>query len=337
MKAVYMQEPGKIGLREVDMPQRKPDEALIRVKAAGICGSDIGAYRGTNNLVTYPRIIGHEIAGEIVEIGPNNRGLKPGDHIIIDPYLYCGHCYPCGLKRTNCCEALRVLGVHVDGGMSEYMVHPSNMLVPVPNSLSWEHVPLAEPVTIALHAVHRSRLKSGEHIAINGAGAIGLLIAQCALAYGATPILVDVVQERLDFARQLGITNTINSTREDLLETIKTMTNGRMAEVVAEASGANQAIKNTLFMASYAGRIALTGWPKNETSLPTDIITKKELDIIGARTSAGEFEEALDLMMLGRVDAKAVLSKVITFEEIPEMVKELSEHPDRYLKVNALF
>lgn len=337
MKAVCMREPGSIGLKEIDKPQRKPDEALIRVKAAGICGSDIGAFRGTNTLVSYPRVIGHEIAGEIVEIGQNKRGLKPGDRVIVDPYLYCGHCYPCALKRTNCCEDLKVLGVHVDGGMAEYMVHPAHMLVPVPDNLSWEHIPLAEPVTIALHAVHRTRLKAGEHIAINGAGAIGLLIAQCAMAYGAIPIVVDIVQERLDYARQLGISNTINTTCVDLLGTLREMTGGRMAEVVAEASGANQAIRNTLDMVSYAGRIALTGWPKNETSLPTDLITKKELDIMGARTSAGEFEEAIDLMVTGKVNAQSVLSKVISFDEIPAMVRELSEHPDRHLKINALF
>jgi L-gulonate 5-dehydrogenase len=337
LKAVYMQEPGKIGLKEIGAPVRKQNEALIRVRAAGICGSDIGAFRGTNKLVSYPRIIGHEIAGEIVEIGENKRGLKQGDRVVVDPYLFCGYCYPCSLKRTNCCEELKVLGVHVDGGMSEYMVHPSEMLVPVPDSIKWEHVPLAEPVTIALHAVHRTRLKAGEHIAINGAGAIGLLIAQCAIAYGATPIIVDVVQERLDFARQLGIKKTVNPLREDLLDTIRGMTGGRMAEVVAEASGANQAIRNTLYMASYAGRIALTGWPKNETSLPTDMITKKELDIMGSRTSASEFEEALDLMVSGRVNAQAVLSRVVGFDEIPQMVRELSEHPDRHLKINALF
>lgn len=332
-----MHTPGKISLTEIDMPARQSDEALIRVKAAGICGSDIGAFRGTNNLVTYPRIIGHEIAGEIMEIGKNPRGLKPGDHIIVDPYLYCCHCYPCSLKRTNCCEDLKVLGVHVDGGMAEYMTHPSDMLVPVPDSLIWAHVPLAEPVTIALHAVHRTRLKAGEHIAINGAGAIGLLIAMCALAYGAVPIVIDPVQERLDFARRFGIDKTINPTTHALLQTIRDMTNGRMAEVVAEASGANQAIRNTLDMVSYAGRIALTGWPKNETSLPTDLITKKELDIMGARTSAGEFDEAIDLMVTGRVNAQAVLSKVVTFDEIPKMVEEQSAHPDQYLKINALF
>ena len=336
MNVVSITEPGSIVFREADEPVRKENEALIRVKAAGICGSDIGAFRGTNTLVSYPRVIGHEIAGEVVEIGENKRGLMPGARIILDPYLYCGKCYPCGLGRTNCCEDLKVLGVHVDGGMAELIAHPSDMLIPVPDSLSWEHIPLAEPVTIALHAIHRTRLSAGEYIAINGAGAIGLLVALCAVAYGATPIIVDVVRERLDFARQLGVEHAIHAPGENLFEKIRELTGGRMAEVVVEASGANQAIRNTLDMASYAGRVALTGWPKDETSLPTDMITKKELDVLGARNSADEFEEAVSLMVSGRVNAQAVLSKTISFAGIPDMVRELSDHPERYIKINAL-
>ena len=336
MKAVTLESPEKILLKDVAEPVVGKDEALVRIRAAGICGSDIGAYRGVNPLVTYPRIIGHEIAGEIVEIGDNPRDLKSGDHVILDPYLYCGKCYPCTIGRTNCCENLNVIGVHVDGGMQEYVSYPKDMLVPVPKEMKWEHVPLAEPLTIGLHAIHRTNLKAGEHIAINGAGAIGILIAMSAMSYGAIPIMVDLVDERLEFAKKNGIANTINILKQDLVETIRDMTGGRMAEVVVEASGANAAIRNTLDMVSYAGRIALTGWPKKETSLPTDIITKKELNIYGSRVSVGEFEEAIELISAGKVNAKAILSKVISIDEVPRMLMEQSDHPDRYLKINAL-
>ncbi len=336
MKAVNLEAPYTIGLKDIPEPKRKAGEALLKIKSAGICGSDIGAYRGTNTLVSYPRIIGHELAGEIVEIDDNPRGLKTGDKVIVDPYLYCGTCYPCSIGRTNCCENLKVLGVHVDGGMAEYITHPATMLVKVPDSLPWELIPMAEPLTIALHAIHRTKLTAGEHVAINGAGAIGLLIAQGALAYGAIPILIDMVEERLDFARSLGVQHTIQLNKQDLLSTLKTITNGRMAEVVVEASGANSAIRNTLDMVSFAGRIALTGWPKNQTELPTDIITRKEIDIRGSRTSVGEFEEALNLMVTSRVDARKILSKVVSLLEIPDMVREQSEFPGKYLKINAL-
>lgn len=338
MKAVYMEKPWNIEISDVQMPKPKEGEALLRVKSAGICGSDIGAFRGTNGLVSYPRIIGHEIAGEVISIPENNKnGIKPGDRVIVDPYLYCGHCYPCSIGRTNCCVDLKVLGVHVDGGMAEYFCHPADMLLKVPDDMPWDIIPLAEPLTIALHGIHRLNLKAGEHIAINGAGPIGLLAAMVALHYGAEPIMIDLVKERLDFARSLGVRYTINLREEDLVEKVSEYTNGRMAECVMEASGANSAIRATLDIVSHAGRIALTGWPKQETPIPTDMITRKEVDVRGARTSAGEFPEAIDLIYHQKVDARRILTKVISIDEAPETIRDIEKNPGNYMKVNILF
>lgn len=338
MKAVYMEKPWNIEISDVQMPKPKEDEALLRVKSAGICGSDIGAFRGTNGLVSYPRIIGHEIAGEVISIPENNKnGIKPGDRVIVDPYLYCGHCYPCSIGRTNCCVDLKVLGVHVDGGMAEYFCHPADMLLKVPDDMPWDIIPLAEPLTIALHGIHRLKLKAGEHIAINGAGPIGLLAAMVALHYGAEPIMIDLVKERLDFAKSLGVQYTINLREEDLVEKVSEYTNGRMAECVMEASGANSAIRATLDIVSHAGRIALTGWPKQETPIPTDMITRKEVDVRGARTSAGEFPEAIELIYHQKVDARRILTKVISIDEAPETIRDIEKNPGDYMKVNILF
>lgn len=338
MKAVYMEKPWNIEISDVQMPKPKEGEALLRVKSAGICGSDIGAFRGTNGLVSYPRIIGHEIAGEVISIPENNKnGIKPGDRVIVDPYLYCGHCYPCSIGRTNCCVDLKVLGVHVDGGMAEYFCHPADMLLKVPDDMPWDIIPLAEPLTIALHGIHRLNLKAGEHIAINGAGQIGLLAAMVALHYGAEPIMIDLVKERLDFAKSLGVRYTINLREEDLVEKVSEYTNGRMAECVMEASGANSAIRATLDIVSHAGRIALTGWPKQETPIPTDMITRKEVDVRGARTSAGEFPEAIELIYHQKVDARRILTKVISIDEAPETIRDIEKNPGDYMKVNILF
>lgn len=333
-----MEKPWNIEISDVQMPEPKEGEALLRVKSAGICGSDIGAFRGTNGLVSYPRIIGHEIAGEVISIPENNKnGIKPGDRVIVDPYLYCGHCYPCSIGRTNCCVDLKVLGVHVDGGMAEYFCHPADMLLKVPDDMPWDIIPLAEPLTIALHGIHRLKLKAGEHIAINGAGPIGLLAAMVALHYGAEPIMIDLVKERLDFAKSLGVRYTINLREEDLVEKVSEYTNGRMAECVMEASGANSAIRATLDIVSHAGRIALTGWPKQETPIPTDMITRKEVDVRGARTSAGEFPEAIELIYHQKVDARRILTKVISIDEAPETIRDIEKNPGDYMKVNILF
>lgn len=338
MKAIYMESPWKVEV--ADIPQRplQPGEALLKIHSAGICGSDIGAFRGTNSLVSYPRVIGHELAGEILEIPQNNKkGLKVGDKVIVDPYLYCGQCYPCSIGRTNCCTSLKVLGVHVDGGMAETFAHPADMLVKVPEDMPWDLVPLAEPLTIALHGLHRLQLAAGEHIAIFGAGPIGLLAAMAALHYGAHPIMIDLVEERLAFSRRLGVQHTVNLKTDDLAQNISTITGGRMAECVMEASGANAAIRSTLDIVSHAGRIALTGWPKEPTPIPTDLITKKEVDIRGARTSAGEFEEAIELIHTGKVDARSILTRVASVNEAPEIIRDIEKNPGNYLKVNILF
>lgn len=334
MKAIKIEKPWEVSCIEAEMPVPAEGEALIKVKAAGICGSDIGAFRGTNGLVSYPRVIGHEIAGEIVSIPENNKnGLKPGDRVVVDPYLYCGSCYPCSIGRTNCCMDLKVLGVHVDGGMAEYYCHPADMLIKIPDEMTWEQAAMAEPLTISLHGIHRGGLKAGEYCAIIGAGPIGLVAGMVAQAYGAHAILLDLVQERLDFAKTLGIEYVINSAEEDAEARIREITGGMMAQQVMECSGANAAVRNTLDFVSNAGRITLTGWPKKETSLPTDMITKKEVDIRGARTSAGEFEEALDLILTKKVDMMKILTKTISMEEAPDTIIDIEKNPGDYMKV----
>lgn len=337
MRAVKFPEPWKVECIDIPEPVAKEGEALIKVRSAGICGSDIGAFRGTNPLVSYPRVIGHEVAGEILSIPADNpRGLKVGDHVIVDPYLYCGECYPCSIGRTNCCTSLHVLGVHVEGGMCETFAHPADMLWKLPDDMPWDIAPMAEPLTIALHGIHRGGLKAGEHVAIIGAGPIGLLAAMSAIAYGAEPILIDLVDERLEMAKELGVKYVINSGKEDLVAKVAEYTDGRMAELVMECSGANPAVRSTLDIVANAGRITLTGWPKKETPLPTDAITRKEVDIRGARTSAREFEEAIELIHSGKVNVRALLTKVVSIADAPAAIMDIEKNPGNYMKVDVV-
>jgi 2-desacetyl-2-hydroxyethyl bacteriochlorophyllide A dehydrogenase len=302
----------------------------------GICGSDIAAYRGTNPLVTYPRIIGHEIAGEVLEVPRGETEIQPGDAVVIEPYLYCGKCYPCTNSRTNCCENLAVRGVHVDGGMSEYCVHPRSLVHKVPVGVSWKDLALVEPLTISVHAAKRARLVRGEHVAVTGSGPIGLLAAQYALAIGAVPIMVDPIEERLAFARSLGIPHGINPARESAVERIKEITGGRMAEVVIEASGSEAAVRSSIDYVAYSGRIALVGWPKGDVSLTTALFTKKELDVLGSRNSFRDFRESIDLIAGGRIDVASLVTRTVSFEEIPAAVKDIVAYPEKFMKVVAL-
>lgn len=334
MKAIKLEKPWEISMVETEKPTPKKGEALIKIVTAGVCGSDIGALRGTNGLVSYPRVIGHELAGIIEQIEDDNpKGLKVGDRVIVDPYLYCGNCYPCSIKRTNCCTDLKVLGVHVDGGMAEYFCHPADMLMKMPDEMDFVLAAMAEPLTISLHGIHRGALKAGEFCAIYGAGPIGLLAGMAAEAYGAHVIMIDLVQERLDFAKSVGIEYIINSVNEDVVSKVSEITKGNMAHLVMECTGANACIRGCLDIVCNAGRITFTGWPKNETSIPTDMITKKEVDIRGARTSAGEFEEAVELICSGKVDVKKILTKVVSMEDAASTILDIEKNPADYMKV----
>jgi len=336
MKAIYLQSPGDIKVEQVPYPCRKENEVLIKVRSMGICGSDIGAYAGTNPLVSYPRIIGHEAAGEVVEVPNNEAELSVGDRIVLEPYVYCGNCYPCKNNRTNCCENLNVLGVHIDGAMSEYFSHPRHLVHAVPHDMPWNLLAMVEPLTISMHAVKRSRVKKGEHVVITGAGPIGLLVAQYALTFEAVPIIVDPVDKRLEFTKKLGVQYAVNPNKIDVVSTIKSITAGKMAEVVIEASGNAAAIRSSVDYVAYSGRIAFVGWPKNEISLPTALFTKKELDIVGSRNSFRAFPESIRLIAEKKIDVATVITKTISFEELPELVRDISVRPGNYLKVVAL-
>jgi 2-desacetyl-2-hydroxyethyl bacteriochlorophyllide A dehydrogenase len=337
MKTVLLKQPGEIQISEIEQTKRQAGQVLIKVRSAGICGSDIGAYKGVNPLVSYPRIIGHEIAGEVIEVPEGESELKVGDRVILEPYVYCGTCYPCSIGHTNCCENLTVRGVHIEGGMAEYVSHPRHLMHKVPDSIPWHLVPMAEPLVISMHALKQAEVKAGEHVVITGAGQIGLLAAQYALTLGAIPVVVDPVDERLALAKSLGVQHVFNPVTSDVVEEIKKITANRMAEVVIEASGDARAIRGAIDYVAYAGRIALVGWPKNDIPLPTALFTKKELTIRGSRNSVGQFPESLRLIAEGKVNVAALLTKTVSMDETPATVVDIAEHPDRYLKVTCLF
>ena len=275
-------------------------------------------------------------AARSVEVAADEKTFRVGDRVILEPYVYCGQCYPCSIGHTNCCENLTVRGVHIEGGMAEYVSHPRHLLHKVPEDIPWHLIPMAEPLVIAMHAVKQAEVKAGEHVAITGAGQIGLLAAQYALTLGALPIVVDPVDERLALATRLGVPHVINPVSQDAVAQIKAITRARMAEAAIEASGAASAIRAMVDYVAYAGRIALVGWPKSDIPMPTALFTKKELTIRGSRNSVGQFPESLRLIAEGKVDVAALLTKTVSLEETPATVVDIAEHPERYLKVTCL-
>lgn len=239
MKAVYIKEPGKLEVIDVEKPSIKKDtQVLVKITAAGICGSDIHIFHGTHAYATYPRIIGHEGCGIVEEVGSAVTDLKPGDSVIIEPITGCGTCYACRHGRYNCCPDIKVAGVHIDGVMEEYFVTERNKLYKYdPNELTPVEAATAEPYTVGAQANAQANTQPGDLVLIHGAGPIGMIICDIAEKRGATVIVSEVNEDRLKIAKDFGAKYTINPKKEDLKEAIMKITDGKGVNVVFETSG----------------------------------------------------------------------------------------------------
>ena len=218
MKAVQVMQPEELKLISVENPViNEHNNVLVRMKAAGICGSDMGIYHGTNAAATYPRIIGHEIVGVIEEVGENVKYLKPGDRVIVDQVVSCGECYACRKGRGNVCGSLKVRGVHIDGGYEEYLTVPEHDCYLIPDTLSDVEAVMIEPTTIAIQSCSRAELCEEDTLLILGYGALGSSILKIARLSGAKIIVADVIEEKLHEALKNGADYVINIAQEDVM------------------------------------------------------------------------------------------------------------------------
>lgn len=334
MKMLCLPEPGKLEIRDMPKPVLTEGQAIIKMDMCGICGSDVTAYRGVNPTMKYPvNGLGHEGVGIIEEIGDNDKGLKQGDRVALEPYVPCNKCHMCAVGRFNNCADIRVCGVHKDGMMTEYFFHPVQLLYKLPDELSFTHAALVEPLTIGLHGATRARVSKGEHCVVFGAGIIGLMASFACINYGATPILIDVLQKRLDYAKELGIPYVFNSQEGDIETYLKEVTGGKLPEAMIDCTGAPVILENMHNYVCHGGRIALVGWPHNPVSINTVRMTQKEIDILPSRNSNAKFPEAIQLVNEGKVPTDAIITKVIKLAEVEDTIKDMIQNPSDYLKV----
>lgn len=334
MKILCLPEPGCLELRDMPRPEPEPLQAVVKMEFCGICGSDVTAYRGVNPTMKYPIDgLGHEGVGIIEEIGENDRGLKTGDRVVLEPYVPCNKCHMCAAGRFNNCTDIHVCGVHKNGMMAEYFLHPVKLLYKLPDELTFEHAALVEPLTIGLHGATRARVSKGEFCVVFGAGMIGLMAAFACLSYGATPILIDMLQKRLDYAKELGVPYVYNSKEGGLEEYLLKVTGNKLPEAMIDCTGAPGVIAQMHNYVCHGGRIALVGWPHDPVLINTVRLTQKEIDVCPSRNSNGKFPEAIKLINEGKVPTDQVITKIIELEEVETVIKDMMEHPSDYLKV----
>ena len=315
MKVVYVEEPGKIEIREKEMPILKKGEALLKIKYCGICGADVATFTGNQPFTTYPRIPGHEFSAEIVEIEENDRGLKVGDIVTANPYFNCEHCYSCERGIVNACTDNQTMGVQRDGSFAEYVAMPIERIYPG-KGLSAKTLALIEPFSIGYHAVSRGHVKPGHKVLVIGAGAIGIFAAVSAKLKGAEVYISDVFEKRLENALKFGVDGIIDVSKEDLLERTKEITNGNGFDICIEAVGQSATFLNCIDAAAFGADIILIGNGKKETTFNHSILLKKELNVYGSRNALKkDFLELIDLISSGKINVDHIVSDIFDKED----------------------
>ncbi len=338
MKAVQIVNPQD--LRIIDIKKPALDErnnVLVRMTAAGICGSDGTIYHGTNAIVTYPRIIGHEMVGVVEETGANVRGLQHGDRVIINQVVSCGHCYPCQIGRGNVCDDLKVRGVHIDGGFREYIAVPESDCCRLPDSLSDCDAVMIEPATIAIQACSRAQLAPDDMLLILGYGALGSSVLRIARLLCSHIIVACRTDEKLEAARQNGALYTINVRKEDLEQKVREYTGGHGATVSIDAANAGDSLASLLKATGNAGRVMVLGLTSAPARIDPFLITAKELDVRGCRLQNQMFGTAIELIREGKLDLSGSVSHTFPLTKAQEAFDFIDSQDPSIRKVVLTF
>ena len=316
MKALVCEQPGSFQYVKKEKPFLQNGHAILKIKRIGICGTDLHAFEGTQPFFNYPRILGHELAAEIVDIETNNE-FAVGDKVTFSPYFYCGKCIACRNGLTNCCADIKVFGVHIDGGMSEFISVPIRYLIKG-NDMSFEELALVEPLAIGAHGIRRASVKPGEFVLVMGAGPIGLGVMEFARIAGAHVIAMDVNDQRLKFCKEkLNVAYAINPAKEDAMAQLRSITDNDMPTVVIDATGNLKAINNAFQYMAHGARYVLIGLQKGEICFSHPEFHKREATLMSSRNATREdFEQVISCMKKGVVDPTIYITHRVMFDDV---------------------
>lgn len=317
MKGIVCEGADSFRLREdLPEPEMKPGEAIVRIRRTGICGTDLHAYKGNQPFFVYPRILGHELAGVIEQIGDNAEGLRAGDQVSVIPYMHCGRCIACRRGKTNCCTSMKVLGVHIDGGMRERIAVPATHLIQT-EGLTLDETAVLEPLAIGAHAVRRSRIQPGDTALVIGAGPIGLGVMAFAKYAGASVIAMDVNEERLAFCgKWAGADHLVNALQQSK-ERIAEITGGEFPPVVFDATGNAGSMTGSFGLVAHGGTLVFVGLFKGDITFSDPEFHRREMTLMGSRNATREdFHAVLDAVRAGRIDVGSYITHRAPFKDM---------------------
>ncbi|MFW5401584.1 zinc-binding alcohol dehydrogenase family protein [Yersinia sp. 1252 StPb PI] len=322
MNTLVCLEPTKLIYQKRTQPLPRINEALIKVLNVGICGTDIHAWAGNQPFFSYPRVLGHEICGEIIALGDNVNNMHAGQRVAVIPYVACQHCNSCLSGKTNCCENISVIGVHQDGGFSEYLSVPvSNLLVV--DDVDPVSAALIEPFAISAHAVRRADVHPDEHVLVVGAGPIGLGVAAIAQADGAYVVMADTSEQRREHVENLLDIRALDPSDAGFEQNLRQQFAGMLPLKVIDATGNQRAMNNTLNFIRHGGSIVFVGLFKGDLSFPDPDFHKKETTMMGSRNATFEdFDKVGKLMAAGKLSADMILTHRFEFNTLADIYEQ---------------
>lgn len=324
MKAIVVHEPNDLRIDEVPRPRMSADEVLIRVRAVAVCGTDFHILKG-HRAVPLPKILGHEMAGDIVEIGESVTTRKVGERVTVEPNYSCGKCKLCRTGKYNICRAKKTMSLNIDGCFSEYVVAPAEYVWPLPEDMPYERGALVEPTTIAYHAVQRAQPRVGHVVLVLGAGPIGLLVLQIAKLQGAKVIVADQFKNRLALASEFGADHVVDFAQTPTPEATKALTGGMGADIVIDATGSPHGFQSALDSVAPGGRIAIVGLPSEPASVNVMALARNEVTVVGCVTCVFDFPTAVELLHHQKVDVSPFEAEQYRFTDVHRAFENLEK------------
>ena len=336
MRAFVIDKPGATSLIDISEPAMGERDVLLRVRTAGLCGTDLSTFRGVNPLVSYPRIPGHELGCTIEKLGAAVPGeFRVGQNVLVHPYQNCGQCSACQQGRPNCCRENQTMGVQRDGGMTDLIAVPFDKLY-TSEKLSLREMALVEPLTIGYHAVMRGRVSAGDTVGVFGCGAIGIGVIAAAAGKGATVIAIDVADEKLALAQKVGAQHTINSSQEELHAALKKYTDRQGPRVMIEAVGLPATFRAAVEEVCFAGRVVYIGYSKQPVEYNTRHFVQRELDVLGSRNAlADDFRAVIAYLESGLLPVDEVITKTVPLDDAGAALDDWDANPGAICKIHV--
>ncbi|QNK61131.1 zinc-binding alcohol dehydrogenase family protein [Pedobacter sp. PAMC26386] len=337
MKALICKTPGEFSYINKDIPSARENMVLLKMKRLGICGTDYHAFEGTQPFFEYPRILGHEIAAEVVK-SDDGCEFKPGDFVTISPYFSCGTCIACRSGKTNCCVSIKVFGVHIDGAMQEYISVPASAVV-AGKGLTLDELALVEPLAISAHGVGLAQIKKGDTVLVLGAGPIGLGAMAFSRINGGEVIVIDVNDNRLAFCRdQFDVKYTINPLKADPLEQIKEITGGDMVKVVIDCTGNLNAINDAFRFLAHSGKFIMIGLQKGVIQILHPEFHKREAMLMSSRNALPvDFENVIDCISKNLIKPLELVTHYVPFDQVKGKFDQLLHAKESLIKALICF